>query len=280
MSQPPSRHLVIKEDDDPILDYQNIETEKILSVTLGGFPFKHATLPEIVSLSLKQIDNNRGLNSESPYVFFMDPYRFVWMKNRKKYRSLAKNAFLNIPSGAGMIWMSKMLQKPLPELIPSVSYVMNMIRVAQAKKFNIFIVGGQDENLDKLAFNLKRSFPHLQIVGKHHGYLKKNGMERVVMALQKTQPHIILLGIGWKKEVEFILKNKERLSNSFIIPLGGILDILSGKRKKAPNLITNKNLVWLYRIINKPYRWGRIISAIQWISMVFLSRMFPKKNIL
>lgn len=280
MNQELSSHLVIKEDDDPILDYQNINTENISSVRIGGFPFYRASLPELVSMSLKQIDNTRKNSLSAPYVFFMDPYRFMWMKNRKKFRSLAQNSFLNLPSGSGMIWMSKKVGKPLPHLIPSVSFVMNMIRVAQAKKFNIFIVGGKDENLDKLAFNLKRSFPRLQIVGKHHGYVKGDGMERVVLALQKTQPHIILLGIGWKKEVEFIQKNRERLSASLIIPLGGILDILSGKRKKAPDVITNKNLIWLYRILNKPYRWGRLFIAAQWLTTVVLAKLFPKKNFL
>ncbi len=280
MQSDSSAHLSVKEDDDPILEYQNMETENIVSVNIGGYRFYKASLPQMVSMSLKYIDKLQTTDAMDNYSLFLDPYRFMWTKRRKKYAPIMKNSFLNIPSGAGMVWMSQMAGKDLPEIIPSVAYIMNMVRVAQAKKYNVFIVGGKDENLDKLSFNLRRSFPRLQIVGRHHGYVKGPGMERVVMALQKTQPHLILLGLGWKKEADFLLQYRDRFPHSYIIPLGGILDILSGKRKKAPDFITNKNLIWLYRIFNRPYRWHRIFNLVYWLGLCTVARFFPHKNYL
>lgn len=260
-----------KDDEDPILELRDVDMEKIENnkMSLADVPFYAASTKELLALTLHRLeairDNNKtgtfyGVN----YILPLNPYTFSKMRKSRRYFYLTRESFINLPAGAGMVWMSKRLKKPLPETVRTIAYVMSLIRLANAKEYTIFIVGSKYEILDKLASNLHRSFPNLRLVGKHHGYLKGEGHQRIMEALQKTDPHIILLGMGYKKELQWISQNKHVLGNCVLVNVGGSLDILAGIRKKAPAKIELSGYTWLWRIVNNPFRYFRIFTVFSW----------------
>lgn len=273
-----------KEDNDPILDYTNIETShlKTKQFYLQSVPILPATQRELVAYSLHGLEKMRKSeikNNVGPqFVFSVDPFRLVWLKWHRAYHPLVKNAFLVLPEGAGMAFLAKSEGFQIPERVSLISYTMNLIRLAEAKGYTVFLVGSRDEVLEKLVVNLKRSYPKLRIVGKYHGYWKKQGQVRIVEALRKTDPHIVLLGIGYHKGLKFILENKDKLGTCLFINLGGNMDVLSGLRKKAPDAWALKGYTWLWRSLNNPIRWYRMI----WVMFLFLRsfyfRIFKKSN--
>lgn len=289
--QPPS-HLTNKDDDDPILLFQNIRTDQLSKqqIFIGGIPFLPATSLELVAYSLHRLERIRPASKEKerrpishgPQVVLpIDPYRYTWIRFSSKRRKLAAQSFINLPEGAGISWLSRLYGKPLPESVSLVSYTLNMIRLAQAKGYTVFIVGGKDEMLEKLIHNLKRSFPELRIVGKHHGYLKGNSKERVLEALRKTDPHIILAGLGYQKTFHWIQKNYDRFGDCIMINMEGALDIIAGVRKKAPDFIAIRGFSWLWRSINRPWRLYRLLVTFYWFISSLLRKFlgFEKKTV-
>ncbi|RME90959.1 MAG: glycosyltransferase [Candidatus Hydrogenedentota bacterium] len=279
------QHTIAKEDDDPILEYMNVDISNLESkkVYLADIPFYQASDKELIAYTFRHIEQTRknGYDSqgELAHILPLDPYRFVWIRNSKKYLPIARTAFLNLPSGSGIRWMSRRLKAPLPQNISLISFLMNLIRIAHAKEYTIFLLGSKDEVIEKLFFNLTRSFPRLRIVGRHNGYLKGPYRERVVQALKKTNPHIILLGLGFHKEMAWIREYKDQLGNSVLINVGGSLDILAGTRKKAPDFIVEQDLTWFWRMINRPWRWHRLFILLWWlIETLYWKFTSRKKN--
>ena len=276
-------HQSSKEDDDPILEFQSIETDHLEKnkKRLGKIDFHNATGKELVALTCRKIDEIRSPRNRSRKIYQvipLDPYRLNWISRKKKFFPLTKEAFINLPAGAGIRWMSRMLKKEIPERVNTINYVMNLIRLAQAKEYTMFIVGSKDDILEKLTHNLRRSFPRLRIVGKHHGYLKDHLGDRLIEALRKTDPHIILLGMGYHREMRWISENKEKLGNSILVNVGGALDILAGFQKKAPDFFETRGLTWFYRALNSPARWHRLFFIQAWFFSVLLKRIFFSKN--
>ncbi|MDH5721259.1 MAG: WecB/TagA/CpsF family glycosyltransferase [Spirochaetia bacterium] len=279
-----SNHITNKEDNDPILDYKHIQESEIekSKITLGLIPFYAVNNDAYLSLTLHRLENMRESNENQnmgvQHVLPIDPYKFSKIHLSKKFLSVAKTTFINLPSGAGIRWMSKKLKRELPETVSTISYVMNLLRLAHAKNYSIFLVGSSLRILEKLYSNLNRSFPKIRIVGRHHGFLKGGAQKRVMEALKKTDPHIILLGMGFKKEMKWLYENKDKLGNCILVSMCGYLDVLAGERKKAPNFIETRNLTWFWRAINRPHRWPRLMTIFIWLIKVYYWKLFKKKE--
>ena len=52
----------------------------------------------------------------------------------------------------------------------------------------------------------------------------------------------------------------DALDCSIFMGVGGSFDLYSGKVRRAPNLMINLGLEWLYRVWNDPYRIKRLFS--------------------
>ena len=273
-------HVSSKEDDDPIMQYRSVETRNLKRVEVGGIEFYHATGQELIALVLERIEEIRSQKVKSgvQHILPLDPFRYARVTGSKKFLPLARQSFINLPAASGMLWMSRMVRKELPETVTTINLTMNLIRLAQAKEYTVFIVGGTDTVLEKLFFNLKRSFPRLRIVGRHSGYFGEGGEERVVEALKKTDPHMIILGLGFEKELKWLLKHRDTLGNTVLINVGGSLDIMAGKKKKAPDSLQVRGYTWLWRALNRPPRWYRLFIIFGWWLRVVYWRLFKKDD--
>jgi UDP-N-acetyl-D-mannosaminuronic acid transferase (WecB/TagA/CpsF family) len=111
--------LTNKDDSDPILEYKNIDTSLLAArrVLLGKIPFYQATSADLVAHSIHRLDKMREKKSKSTgqfgaqLVFPFDPYRYVWVRFRKRMLKMVDESFINLPDGAGMLYMSRALGK-------------------------------------------------------------------------------------------------------------------------------------------------------------------------
>lgn len=277
--------LTNKDDSDPILEYKNIDTSLLAArrVHLGKIPFYQATSADLVAHSIHRLDKMREKKSKSSgqfgpqLVFPFDPYRYVWVRFRKRMLAMANDAFINLPDGSGMLYMARALKQPLPELISTVAYAMNLIRIAHAKEYTVFLLGSRDEVLEKLYTNFRRSFAGLRIVGRHNGYLKGPAASRVLEAVRKTDPHILFVGMGYHRGMRWIEENRSQLGDLIIVNVGGAFDTLAGTKKKAPVFMAAAGYTWLWRTINKPYRWHRLFLVLYWFFETMYYKFFKKK---
>ncbi|MCX7633519.1 MAG: WecB/TagA/CpsF family glycosyltransferase [Turneriella sp.] len=264
--------LTNKDDTDPILEYKNIDTSDFPQrrVYLGKIPFYQATLSDLVAHTIHTLDRMREKKAKSSgefgpqLVLPFDPYRYVWVRFRRRMLQMAEQAFINLPDGAGMLFMAKVLGRPIPELVFTVSYTVNLIRIAHAKDYSLFLLGSRDEVLEKLCANLRRSFKGLRIVGRHHGYLDAEAAFRVREAVRKTDPHILLVGMGYHRSMKWIAENRQAFGDLVLVNAGGTFEVLAGMRRKAPPSLVVRGYTWLWRAINRPYRWHRILIAGYW----------------
>jgi len=271
-----------KEDDDPILDFQNIDLKKIQESRedASGVPFYTATLNELVGLSLHQLETIRKTDKSETmqHVLPLNPYNFFRCRFNKNYFSLLQKSFINLPAEKGMIGLTNIVKTNLPQIIPISQYLMNLIRVAQEKNYTIYIIGSSTQVLEKLQTNLMRSFPRLRITGKHHGQHKGKARENVIESVRKTDPHIVILSLGFTQELNWVMQNNELLKRSLLVNLGGGLNVMAGKKKPAPDFIVEANMTWIWRILSRPYFWYRFfVLGAGYLFLIYL-RLFKKDS--
>jgi N-acetylglucosaminyldiphosphoundecaprenol N-acetyl-beta-D-mannosaminyltransferase len=272
-----------KHDDDPILDFQNIPTDltekKIKNI--AGVNILDAGQNELIAYTGKKLEKiySSSIKYGPIHIQPLDPYIFHRIRHSKLYAKVTSEAFINLASAKGMIAISKLFGNPINNITPAPQFVMNLIRYAQAKDFTIFIIGSNNAVLEKLSGNLIRSFPRLRITGKHPAYRDNADNEKVISALKKTNPHIILVSMGYKKEMKWVNQNRSELKNCILINLSGTLDKMTGRKKRAPDFIEEAYLTWFWECINRPYRWYRLFILLYGsIELIFLRLFKNKKN--
>jgi N-acetylglucosaminyldiphosphoundecaprenol N-acetyl-beta-D-mannosaminyltransferase len=243
-----------KEDRDLILEYNQVTLDDATVVNVLGIGVDNLSSTQAIVKVMKLIENG-GVH----HIILLNPYKIHRIKSNVDLKVISSKSSMQIASGSGVRWAAKMLGSSLKERIPALSFIMDLVRISEIKEYTIFLVGGRPEIAERAFFNIKKSFQKIRIVGRHGGYFSQDREKSVIEAIRKSEPNIILVGMGFPKEDKWIYKIKSEFKNAVFISVGGSIDIISGEIKKAPPFFMKRGLDWFYRIFTRPWRWGRLI---------------------
>ncbi|TAL38676.1 MAG: glycosyltransferase [Spirochaetes bacterium] len=260
-----------KEERDVLLEYNQVTLGDVNIVNILGVGIDNVNRAQAVVKVMKMIEGG-GVH----HVISLNPYKLHRIKSNQDLRLISSKAAMHFASGAGLQWSAKMLRAGLKERIPLMSFLMDLVRIAEIKEYSIFIVGGRPEIAEKTFFNIRKSFPNIRIVGRHGGYFNPERELSVVEAIRKSQADIILVGMGFPLEDKWIYKYKNEFRKAVLISVGGSIDYISGEVKLAPPFFMGRGLDWFYRIVARPWRIGRLFRSIFFFIQVIFSRLFSR----
>ena len=271
MSDDSSYYDSYKEDRDLVLEYNQINVNDISVVNVLGIGVHSVTRSQAVVKVIRMIEEGGA-----HHIVILNPYKIQRIKGNNDLKTIFNKADMGLASGSGIEWAARMLRTPLKERVPVLSFMMDLIRIAEIKEYSIFLVGAKPEIVEKAFSNIKKSFPKIRIVGRHGGYFSSEREKSVIEAMRKSEANIIFVGLGFPKEDKWIYKIKNEFKNTVFIGIGGSIDIISGDIKKAPPFFMEKGLDWFYRIITKPWRLGRLFRVVGFFVMAVLRRIFKR----
>jgi len=70
----------------------------------------------------------------------------------------------------------------------------------------------------------------------------------------------MFVALGFPRQDLWIASHRDRLGVPVCIGVGGTLDVLAGRVRRAPRLIRQIGLEWAFRLIQEPRRWRVVIS--------------------
>lgn len=256
------------QDRDILLEYKSMAMEPRARVFIRGVPVDNLTRDEALAVTLQKMERGRKFRM----VLFLDPVRLMFLSKHARGEDIIRSSSLVLPEGGGLAWGSRRLRTPLQEKVATISYMMDLIRLAEKKDLTIFLLGGTDEVVERVFLNLSKSFPSVRIVGRHAGYFQKGREEKVKQAIRKTNPDILIVGLGFPKEQFWVIDNREYFPETLVVTVAGSLDILSGRVKKAPDGVQLRGLTWLWRLMGHPWRLRRIFWVLQYYVTLAFSR--------
>ena len=261
-----------KEDRDLILEYNQVSLADASVVNMLDIGIDNLTRQQAVYKVTRMIED-KGVH----HVMILNPYKLHRIRTNSDLRLISDRASMKIASGAGLQWAAKRLKTPLVERIGALSFMMELVRLAEIKAYSIFIVGGKPETAEQAFFNIKKSFPSIRIVGRHGGYFDSNREKSVIEAIRKSEANIVFVGLGFPKEDKWINTIRNEFRNCVFISVGGSLDTISGAERKAPPWFMENGLDWFYRIITRPWRIGRLFRLMIFFMIVTVKGMLKKK---
>ena len=68
------------------------------------------------------------------------------------------------------------------------------------------------------------------------------------------------MAYGAPQQDKWIARNLDRLGVPVAMGIGGSLDFIAGRQKRAPKWVQRLGLEWLYRLMREPWRWRRQLA--------------------
>ncbi len=199
----------------------------------------------------KYLDNN-----EKKFIITANPETFMLSKKDKELEALLLNKENDIiPDGIAIVKAAKKLGFNVKERITGIDTTIKLLELLNNKKKSLYLFGAKKEVLDKLKLILKKSYPNIKILGMTDGYVTDK--EKVFTNILKLQPDVILVALGIPIQEKLIGKYINEANKGIFMGVGGVFDVLSGSKKRAPKMFIKLNLEWLYRITKEPYRLKR-----------------------
>jgi N-acetylglucosaminyldiphosphoundecaprenol N-acetyl-beta-D-mannosaminyltransferase len=155
--------------------------------------------------------------------------------------------------GQAVVLGARLLGIPITERVTGVDLMMELIKVAEDEQLRIFFLGATDEVIDTSLSILKSKHPKLQISGTHHGYFPEKDSEAIIEGI-RDHTDILFVAMPSPKKEQWINKHLPKLGPVVSIGVGGSLDVLSGKTKRAPVWAQKACLEWFFRFIQEPHR--------------------------
>lgn len=176
---------------------------------------------------------------------------------------------LVIPDGIGVVISSKFYGTPLKEKVPGCELMGRLIEIAYAEMKSIYFVGGKEGVAEEASERLKEKYPGINIAGFHHGYFDEDEEKKIINDIIDKKPDIIFVALGAPRQEKWIYENRQKFGAKIAMGVGGSLDIIAGKAKRAPEFYQKAGLEWLYRLMKEPKRIFRMLKLPKFIALAF-----------
>jgi len=225
-----------------------------------------------MSDALDCIDKWVQNNDYRKYILAINAEKIIFLQKNTKMRDFYNRASLLLPDGVGVTLASKLIHGLKVSRVTGADLMQLICKNAALKGYKIFLFGGEEE-VNRIAVEkLNNSYPGIPVVGRNNGYIEEKNMNKLINKINKAEPDILFLAMGSPMQEIWLQNHLSNLNIKICQAIGGTLDILSEKKKRAPKNIQRLGLEWLYRLISEPKRISRQI-----VLPVFLMKVIKRR---
>jgi N-acetylglucosaminyldiphosphoundecaprenol N-acetyl-beta-D-mannosaminyltransferase len=167
-------------------------------------------------------------------------------------------AGLVIPDGAGVVWALGR-QGYRVRRSPGIELARQLLVYAAAHQWRVALVGGSPEVMERLVERLQAEIPTLDLAFAIHGYQAPDQWPGIEQQLREARPDLVLAALGVPRQETWIQRLHAGQPGLWM-GVGGSFDVWSGAKQRAPEWMGRFQIEWLYRLIQEPSRWRRMLA--------------------
>lgn len=209
------------------------------------------------------------------FIVTANPETFmIGERDPEMEKLLLDNDTTLVPDGIGIVKAAQMLHYSISERIAGIDIANKLLEYGHQQKKEVYLFGAKPEVIKDLVKVIREKYPNLNIAGTDNGYV--NDKDVVFEKMKKLQPDIILVALGIPVQEKLIYKHLKDFNKGIFVGVGGSFDVISGHKKRAPQIFINLKLEWLYRIITEPQRLKRFYESN--VKFIFKIRRYRKEQ--
>jgi N-acetylglucosaminyldiphosphoundecaprenol N-acetyl-beta-D-mannosaminyltransferase len=192
-----------------------------------------------------------------------NPELVVLARRDPAFRAILNRADLAIPDGGGLLLAARLWGEPLAEQVRGTDLCYGLAEAAPRHGLRLFLLGGAPGVAEGAAAALRRRAPGLEIAGTFAGDASPAGDAETAAAVRRAgRCDLLFVAYGAPRQERWIDRNLAALDVGVAIGVGGVLDFMSGRVRRAPALVRRAGLDWLFRLLQQPRRFRRQATTI------------------
>lgn len=236
-------------------------------VSLFGIQIDAVRMTEAVERVYGWLDDSEG---RCRYVVTPNVDHTVILQHNAELRRAYEQAGLVLADGFPVVWASRLVRQPLPELVPGSDLVPALFAAAQANGgTKVFLLGAAPGVADRAAIKIQDRWPAVQVVGTYSpplGFERDEAENaRIIELVNAASPDILVLGFGAPKQELWIARHRERLNARCALCVGATIDFLAGEKRRAPVWMRRLRLEWFHRLATEPRRLAMRYARDAWV---------------
>lgn len=183
---------------------------------------------------------------------------------------MLRRMHIRIPDGFGLTLVSKLTGQGPLRRFPGVDVLLDICRLAAQNNQHILLLGGWGKDAAKAAEVLEAAFPGLQVTALGDATVHWDGEwqqpQALLDAIHAAKPDVLAValgGAGYSRQERWIVDHAPQFPTvRLAIGVGGAVDMISGRTKRAPKWMQQIGMEWLWRLMRQPTRLNRIFTAL------------------
>lgn len=195
-------------------------------------------------------------NGSRPHaVFASNPEKNFSVPADAALYEVYRSADILLPDGIGMVLAARVLHGKRIARIPGSEFIFDICRLAAKDGHGVFLYGAREDVNAGAARILEERFPGLRLVGRANGFVKDEDMDGLVRQINDSGAKVLFIALGSPNQEKWFATHKDSLRNVRVCQgIGGTLDTITGRVKRAPEIWRRYNAEWLYRLLSEPKR--------------------------
>ncbi len=228
---------------------------------LLGVPVHPLSLPEAVAFLEEAVVSRRQAT-----VVSLNGALLVRALREGEVREAVCAATLVIPDGVGVLLAARILGVPLHRRVPGVDLAEALCAALAARGGRVFLMGAAPGVAEAALDRLRQRYPGLEGAGVAHGFFRPEEEAALMARIAQARPDVLLVALGAPRQERWMQQHAPALGVPVVMGVGGTLDVLAGRTRRAPRWVQALGLEWLYRAVREPWRW----SVVRTIPPLFL----------
>lgn len=214
------------------------------------------------------------------YIFTPNPEIVMRANRDEEFKTIINSSSLNLCDGIGLMIASKLKKKPLKTRVTGYDTSIKILELMNEKHLSLFLLGAKPGIVEKAIEKINNEYPNIVIAGFNNGYFNgsHNGnasCDEELALLEKinsSKADVLFVGMGAGYQEKFIYYNKDKLKTKLAIANGGVIDVMAGNVKVAPQFIRKIGFEWLYRLIKEPKRFKRQLDIPKFLMKIIFTK--------
>lgn len=243
---------IMKESDKSVRKYVNILGINVDSTT------KEQVLTRV---------NNFLSHNTKFYIVTPNPELVLMAQSNNELKKALNVADISIPDGVGLKLSDSSLN-----IIKGRELFTNLISLADTKALKVFFLGGMGHEASVAASKLLQKHKKVKIETFSGPLLDKNLapvtevdrklQEDAIDRINKFSPDFLFVAMANPRQEIWIYRNISKLKIKGAMTVGGTFRYIAGISKLPPKWMSSLGLEWLWRLVNEPYRFVRVLNAL------------------
>jgi len=223
--------------------------------------------------ALQEVETLVEQNAEA-YVCFFEANLFSRALLDGEVQRVINQAALVYPDGIAPALCAKLCTGAKFYRVPGPAFLLDACKRGISRNWRHFFLGGAEGDAEKLAKNLQKRFPGLQIAGTYcppFRALTEAEESEIKRLVEESHADLLWVGLGGPKQEFFMNTHQGKIHVPVMLGVGAAFDFHSGTRPWAPWGIRRFGMEWVWRMISGGRRtFFRNLKCVSHISLVLM----------